>query len=57
MEDGREVKIETLDPRVEHDLTITKALFEANQFDTQLTWTEMRPRVIRRLNYKYGVGQ
>lgn len=45
-----------LDPRVQHCLDQCQKGFLEDPENTTADWTEMRPRVIRRLNHMFGLG-
>lgn len=47
---------EPTDPRVIEALEDTRQLYEEFEEHMMCSWGEMRPRVIRRLNYLYGLS-
>jgi hypothetical protein len=57
MADGQEVT-ETLDPRVVEDLGYIKDYYDRHKVKhpSPFTWDQLRPRIIVRLNRRYGVG-
>lgn len=47
---------EKLHPQVELHLSAAKKMYFENESKTEEDWNAIRPRVIRRLNYLYGIA-